>query len=213
MIRLLIADDHAIVREGLKQLIALHKDIQVLAEAANSQEIKDLLCDDEGTSFDLLVLDMNMPGINGIEMIALVKKCRPALPILVYSMHNEIHLVISALKAGASGYFTKGSDPKVLVDAIRRVNNGGQYIDPELAERMVFESAFPPKELPHMSLSERELEIFLLLVAGKGINEIADQLFISNKTVSTHKANLTAKMNLHNVADMVRYAVQHKLTG
>jgi DNA-binding NarL/FixJ family response regulator len=208
MIRLLIADDHAIVREGLKQLIALTQDMIVAAEASNSSEVLHLV---RGGSFELLLLDMNMPSIASTELIGLIKTSQPALPILVYSMHNEVHVVTSALKAGASGYFSKNSDPKILMDAIRKVSSGGQYIDPVIAELMAFDSAFPQLKPPHTLLSERELEIFQLLVAGKSINEIAEKLFISNKTVSTHKTNLMEKMNIYNVADLVRYAVKYGL--
>lgn len=209
MIRLLIADDHAIVREGLKQLMALTQDIKVAGEATNGQEVLQQIRD---TDFGLLLLDLNMPDIGGIELLGLVKACRPALPILVYSMHNEAHMVTGALNAGSSGYFTKSSDPKMLADAIRKVSGGGKYIAPEMAEQMIFESAFPQRRLPHSVLSDREFEILRLLVAGKSVNEIAEKLFISNKTVSTHKAHLMEKMNLHNVADLVRYAVRNGLT-
>lgn len=208
MIRLLIADDHAIVREGLKQLLALAQDIEVAGEAANNSEVLQLI---RGSIFDLLLLDMNMPEISGIKLIELVKECRPALPIIIYSMLNDAQVATSAFKAGASGYFTKGSDPKMLIAAIRKVSGGGQYIDPAIAEQMAFDSAFPQRKLSHTSLSERELEVFRLLVAGKSVSEIAKQLFISDKTVSTHKVNLMKKMYLHNVADLVRYAMQHGL--
>jgi len=210
MIRLLIADDHAIVREGLKQLIALTRDIEVAGEATNSSEVLQQV---RSGIFDLLLLDINMPAISGSELIRRVTECRPDLPILVYSMHNEAHVATSVFKAGASGYFTKSSDPKMLAAAIRKVSGGGQYIDPAIAEQMAFDSAFPQRKLPHTLLSDRELEVFRLLVAGKSVNEIAGQLFVSNKTVSTHKTNLMKKMNLHNVADLVRYAMQHRLAG
>ena len=209
MIRLLIADDHEIVRNGLKQLIGLTLDIEIAGEATNGAEVLQQV---RGGIFDLLLLDMDMPGISGSELIGLVKAFRPALPILVYSMHNEANMASGAFKAGASGYFTKSSDPKMLMEAIRRVSSGGQYIDPAIAEQMALDSAFPQLKLPHTLLSDREFEIFRLLVAGQSVNEIAEQLFISNKTVSTHKTHLMEKMNLHNVADMVRYAMQHRLT-
>ena len=210
MIRLLIADDHAIVRAGLKQLIALTQDIEVAGEATNSSEVLQQV---RSGIFDLLLLDINMPAISGSELIRHVTECRPDLPILVYSMHNEAHVATSVFKAGASGYFTKSSDPKMLAAAIRKVSGGGQYIDPAIAEQMAFDSAFPQRKLPHTLLSDRELEVFRLLVAGKSVNEIAGQLFVSNKTVSTHKTNLMKKMNLHNVADLVRYTMQHRLAG
>jgi DNA-binding NarL/FixJ family response regulator len=208
MIRLLIADDHAIVREGLKQLIALSLDIKVAGEATNDSEVLQQV---RSGTFDLLLLDMNMPGASGIELIGLVKACRPALPIFIYTMHSEAHVAISAFKAGASGYFTKNSDPKMLMAAIRKVSGGGQFIDPAIAEQVAFDSALPKQNLPHTLLTDRELKIFRLLVAGKSVNEIAEQLFISNKTVSTHKANLMVKMNLHNMADLVRYALNYRL--
>ena len=208
MIRLLIADDHAIVRDGLKQLIALSMDIEAAGEAANGSEVLQQV---RSGNFDLLLLDMNMSGASGIELIGLVKACRPALPIFIYTMHSETHVASSALKAGASGYFTKNSDPKMLLAAIRKVSGGGKYIDPAIAEQLAFDSTLPRQNLPHTLLSDREFKIFLLLMAGKSINEIAEQLFISNKTVSTHKANLMVKMNLHNMADLVRYALNNGL--
>lgn len=208
MIRLLIADDHAIVRGGLKQLVALTQDIEVAGEAAKGSEVLQQV---RNGMFDLLLLDMNMPETSGIELIGLVKACQPALPVMIYSMHNETHMAASAFKAGASGYFSKSSDPAMLMPAIRKVSGGGQYIDPAIAEQMAFDSAFPQRKLPHTSLSDREFEIFRLLVAGKSVNEIARQLCICNKTVSTHKTNLMEKMNLCNVADLVRYAMQHRL--
>lgn len=209
MIRLLIADDHAIVREGLKQLIALTQDIEVSGEAANGSEVLDQV---RNGNFDLLLLDMNMPETNGVELIKRVKSAQPDLPVLVYSMHDEAHMATTAFKAGASGYFTKNSDPKMLMSAIRKVSEGSQYIDPKMAQQMAFDIAFPQQKLPHTLLSDRESEIFRLLVVGKSVSEISEQLFISNKTVSTHKANLMNKMGLDNLADLVRYAVQHKLT-
>lgn len=210
MIRLLIADDHAIVREGLKQLVALTQDIEVAGEAGNGSEVLQQV---RNGIFDLLLLDMNMPETSGIELIGLVKACQPALPIMIYSMHNETHIATSAFKAGASGYFSKGNDPAMLMAAIRKVSGGGQYIDPAIAEQMAFDSAFPQRKLPHTLLSDREFQIFRLLAAGKSVNEIARQLRICNKTVSTHKTNLMEKMNLRNVADLVRYAMQHKLAN
>lgn len=208
MIRLLIADDHAIVREGVKQLVALTQDIDVVGEAANGAEVLQQVHEND---FDLLLLDLNMPRTGGIELIRLIKACCPSLPILVYSMHNEVHMVTSALNAGCSGYFTKDSDPEILAEAIRKVSGGGKYIAPEMAERMIFENALPMSPPAHTVLSDRELEILRLLADGKSIKEIAKQLFISNKTVSTHKANLMEKMDIHNVADLVRYAVRHGL--
>lgn len=206
MIRLLIADDHAIVRGGLKQIFALAPDIKLAGEAANGAEVLQQL---RGGVFDLLLLDMTMPGVSGVSLIERVKQFRAALPILVFTMHNEVQVATRALKAGASGFITKDSDPEKLLMAIRKVSAGGKYIDPAVAEQMVFAATLINRDLPHTMLSEREFEVFRLLIAGKSVNEIAGQLCISNKTISTHKVNLMAKMNLNNVADLVRYAMQH----
>lgn len=206
MIRLLIADDHAIVRGGLKQIFALAPDIKLAGEAANGAEVLQQL---HMGVFDLLLLDMNMPGVSGVELIARIKQSRPDLPILVFTMHNETQVATRALKAGAAGYITKDSDPERLLAAIRKVSGGGKYIDPAMAEQMAFDATFPNRCLPHALLSDREFEVFRMLIAGKGVNEIAEQLSISNKTVSTHKVHLMEKMNLSSVAELVRYALQH----
>lgn len=208
MIRLLIADDHAIVRGGLKQLFALTPDIEAAGEAVNGGEVLDRL---RTGAFDLLLLDMTMPGISGIDLIARIRAHHAALPILVLSMHNEPQVAARVLKAGASGYITKDSDPENLLVAIRRVADGGRYIDPVLAEALAFDAMQPEQRSPHARLSNREFEVFLLLAAGKGINDIADQLAISNKTVSTHKVRLMEKMNFASTADLVRYAVENGL--
>lgn len=209
MIRVLIADDHAVVRQGLKMIFALCPDIEVLAEAVDGEETVQHL---RGTAgFNLLLMDMNMPGVSGIGLIERIKMCDKTLPILVFSMQNDPHIVVRALKAGASGYIAKDKDPAILLDAIRKVASGGKYIDPIVAEQMVFEGLSEEHSIPHTHLSDRELEVFRLLVAGKGVNEIADQLIISNKTVSSHKKRLMEKMHFSGMADLMRYAVQRRL--
>ena len=210
MIRLVIADDHAIVREGIKQILALASDIELVGEAVNGTEVLQQVRDCE---FDLLLLDMNMPGISGADLIRRVKLCRATLPILVFTMHNDAQVATRALKAGASGFISKDSDPERLLAAILKVGAGGKYLDPALAEQIALDATSTKLQLPHTLLSDRELEILRLLAAGVGINEIAAQLCISHKTVSTHKARLMEKMNLHNMADLVRYAMQHGLIG
>jgi len=210
MIRLIIADDHSIVREGVRQILALASDIELVGQATNGAELLHQVHDAE---FDLLLLDMNMPGISGVDLIGRVKLCRATLPILVFTMHNDAQLAMRAIKAGASGFISKNSDPEKLLAAIRKVSVGGKYIDPAIAERVVFASTstLQNPELLHTLLSCRELEVFRMLVAGKSINEIADTLCVSNKTISTHKARLMEKMNFNNVADLVRYAMRHEL--
>lgn len=188
MIRLLLADDHAIVRSGLKQLFSLAPDLRVVGEAMDGAGLMEAL---RAQMPDLVLLDINMPGVSGPDLIARIRSHWPALPLLVLSMHNEPQVAARVLKAGASGYVTKDSDMDVLLAAIRRVAGGGRFIVPELAERLVFDVTLNIDQLPHSLLSERELEVFKLLVAGMGVNDIATQLCISNKTVSTHKTRLT----------------------
>jgi len=208
MIRLVIADDHAIVRGGLKQIFALVPDFEVVGVAVNGGEVLECL---RHAPFDLLLLDLNMPGISGADLIQRVKAHRPDLPILVLSMHNEPQVAARMLKAGASGYITKDCEPDILLAAIRKVATNGKYIDPDLAEKMVFDVTSAAQRPAHSLLSERELEVFRLLTTGKGVNEIALQLAISNKTVSTHKVRLMEKMNLPSMADLMRYAMHHSL--
>lgn len=210
MIRLVIADDHAIVRGGLKQIFALIPDFEVVGEATNGSEVLACL---RQAPFDLLLLDMNMAGISGSDLITRVKAHQPDLPILVLSMHNEPQVAARALKAGACGYITKDCEPEILMAAIRKVAARGKYIDPELAEKMVFDVTSTAARPLHSQLSGREREVFRLLTTGQGVNDIANQLAISNKTVSTHKVRLMEKLNLTSMADLMRYAMQHDLLG
>lgn len=209
MIRLMIADDHTIVREGLKQLFALVADIKVVGVATSGAAVLEALRHDAA---DLLLLDMTMPGISGVELITRVRAQNPEQKILVLSMHNEPQIARRALSAGAAGYLTKDSDPEVLLAAIRRVAGGGRFIDPGLAEAMVFAATGDNGAATHEQLSEREQQILRLLVRGRSVNEIADELVISNKTVSTHKSRLMQKLNLQNNAELVRYGVEHGLS-
>ena len=210
MIRLVIADDHAIVRSGLKQIFALVPDFEVGGEAVDGSAVLECLRHD---LFDLLLLDLNMPGISGADLITRIKAHRADLPILVLSMHNEPQVAARMLKAGASGYITKDCEPDILLAAIRKVAANGKYIAPDLAERMVFDVTSTALRPLHGLLSDRESEVFRLLTAGKSVNGIATQLAISNKTVSTHKVRLMEKMNLSSVADLMRYAMQHDILG
>ena len=210
MIRLLIAEDHAIVRSGLKQIFALMPDLAVAGEAVNGAEVLEQV---RQGGMDLLLLDLNMPGISGADLIQRVKAHRPDLPVLVLSMHNEALLAARVLKAGADGYITKDCEPDILLAAIRKVAAHGKYVAPELAERMVFDATTTTQQPLHSLLSERELQVFRLLTAGQSVNEIASQLAISNKTVSTHKQRLMEKLNLSNMAELMRYAMQHQLLG
>ncbi|MBS0345463.1 MAG: response regulator transcription factor [Proteobacteria bacterium] len=208
MIRLMIADDHAIVRSGLKQIIATTIDIAVVAEATRGEEIFEQL---QKEAVDLLLLDMSMPGLAGLELIGRLQVAHARLPILVLSMHNEGQIVARALRAGAGGYVTKDSEPEVLLAAIRKVTHGGRFIDPALGDVLVFDHG-PARPLAHEVLSERERQVLEGIVAGLPLGEIADQLHLSPKTVSTHKMRLMEKLQVDNNADLIRYAIRHGLT-
>ncbi len=206
MIKVLLADDHAIMRDGLKEILATVEGFELIGEAANGNEVMQALYHKQP---DLLMMDMNMPGISGISLIERVKNLYPKLPILVLTMLDDVQIALRALKSGADGYITKDRPAVELVAALRKVAAGGRYVDPGLAEKMVFNNA--EANLPHTKLSNREMDVFRMLVQGKNLNDIAAELFISSKTVSSHKAHLLEKMGVSNMAELVRYAVQQNL--
>jgi DNA-binding NarL/FixJ family response regulator len=206
--KVLLADDHAIIRDGLKQILADTDDLKVAGEAANGLEVMQKVREQ---AWDVIVLDISMPGRNGLELIHMIKDEKPELPILILSMHHEEQYAVRALHAGASGYITKESDGELLVAAIRRVATGGVYISEKVAELMVRNIRPSNAPLPHTLLSDREYQIFHLLVKGKGLTEIGLELSLSVKTISTHKTHILQKMNLGSTADLVRYAMNHGL--
>lgn len=208
MIRVLVAEDHTIVREGIKQLIGLAKDMQVVGEAANGEQLLDSL---RHTRCDVVLLDISMPGVSGLEAIPRIRALHDAPAILMLSMHDEAQMAARALKAGAAGYATKDSDPALLLAAIRRVAGGGRYIDPALVDRMVFEVGLTESRPLHTLLSEREFSVFERLAQGANVNDIAQQLALSSKTISTHKARLMQKLKVNSLAELVKYAMEHKL--
>jgi DNA-binding NarL/FixJ family response regulator len=211
VIKVLIADDHTLVREGLRQLLAATTDIRVAAEAVNGDEALALV---KAHDYDLAVLDMSMPGVSGIELIKRVRLEKPRLRLLVLSMHGEQQYAARALKAGASGYLTKDSASAQLVGAIRKIAAGGLHISDAAAADLVAGrgAARAGDGEPHARLSNREFEVFRHLVQGRGPTEIADQLHLSVKTVSTHKTRILEKMGMASVAELVRYAVEKKLS-
>ena len=207
MIRILLADDHKLVRDGLKQIVASGKDMAVAAEASSGDEVLELV---RGQEFDLVLLDMSMPGLAGISLIKRLKLERAKLRILVLSMHGEQQYAARALKAGASGYLTKDSASEQLLGAIRKVAAGGVHISDAVAASLIAERG-DGSSPPHTLLSDREFEVFRMLAAGQGPGEIADHLHLSIKTVSTHKARIFEKMHLNSTADLVRYALEQGL--
>lgn len=211
IIRVLLADDHRIVREGLKQLFKMVDDIVIVGETTCGTETLNLLKTSGGTPYDVLLADMNMPGISGHELLSRIHGKMPHLPILVLSMHADVQYVRHALSIGASGYMTKGCDMKMLFNAIREVAAGRNFIDPALAAQMFFKEA-RKEGPPHRVLSEREFQVLTLLADGNSLIDVADQLCISRKTVSTHKARLMEKMGFNTNVDLVRYAVKYRLT-
>jgi DNA-binding NarL/FixJ family response regulator len=208
MIGVLLADDHAIVRAGLKEILADTGDIRVEGEAGTGQEV---LARIRARDFDVLVLDMSMPGRSGIELIKQVKKEKPKLRILILSMHAEAQYAVRALKAGASGYLSKDGAADQLVAAIRRIAAGGAFVSPEAAERLALDFDRPADAPPHTLLSDREFQVFQAIVAGKSITAIGAELSLSVKTISTHKTRILEKMGLSNQAELVRYAIRHQL--
>ncbi len=208
MIKIVIADDHAIVREGLKRIVGSIADMEVFAEASDGSEVMARVRELE---FDVLVLDLSMPGRSGMELIKLIHAEKPRLRILVLSMHQESQYAVRAIKSGASGYLTKESAPAQLEQAIRKIAAGGAFVTPEVAEQLALGAMPGSVALPHESLSDREFEVFKLLVAGQSVTDIAAQIKLSAKTVSTHKANLTRKLGLQNQSELIRYAIKHGL--
>jgi DNA-binding NarL/FixJ family response regulator len=208
MIRIVIADDHTIVREGLKQLLAAAGDLQVVAEAADGHQALERV---RALEFDVLLLDMSMPGKSGIELIKQVHAEKPRLRVLVLSMHEEHQYAVRAIRAGAAGYLTKESASVQLVAAIRKVAAGGAFISAEVAQQLALSAMPGAQGLPHEALTDREFQVFQLIAAGKSVSEIAARLSLSVKTVSTHKTNVLHKMGMSTTADLVRYAITHRL--
>ncbi|MFJ7566459.1 response regulator [Herminiimonas sp. NPDC097707] len=207
MIQILIVDDHALIRSGLSHLIEAAGDMVVVAEAANGAQALELLGSRE---FDVLLLDINMPGLTGMELIERLHAVQPALPILILSMHDEGQIVRRALAAGAAGYISKSSDMLMLVEAIRKLAAGGRFIDPALVDAAVFDSGLHEPQ-PHEVLTKRELLVLRMIATGQPITSIALQLHLSAKTVSTHKMRLMKKLHINNNADLVLFAFRHQL--
>ena len=208
MIRVLLADDHGLVREGLRGILGKGADIEVAAEAANGDEVLALV---RKQDFDVVLLDLSMPGLSGIALIKRLKGEKPKLRILVLSMHGESQYAARALKAGASGYLTKDSAASQLLGAIRKIAAGGVQISEAAAAQLIGASASGDAP-PHQALSDREYEVLRRIVAGGTVTDIADALNVSVKTISTHKARILQKLNLAGTADLVRYAIENGLT-
>ena len=208
MIKILIADDHVIVREGLKQIVAETSDMVVSDEAGSGHEVLNKVLKND---YDVLVLDITMPGRGGLDVLKQIKSQKPELPVLVLSVHPEEQYAVRTLKAGASGYLTKESAPDELIAAIRKVSVGKKYVSPSLAEKLVFELEIDTEKPLHEALSDREYQVMCMIASGKTVKEIAEELFLSVKTISTYRSRILEKMKMKNNAELTYYAIKHGL--
>ncbi len=210
MIKIIIADDHPIVRAGMKQIISEASDLTVADEASDGHKLLNKIRAEE---FDVVILDITMPHMDGLDVLKQLKIEKPKLPVIVLSIHPEDQYALRVLKAGASGYVTKASAPDELINAIRKVFRGGKYISPSIAEKLAFKLDADFEEMPHEMLSDREYQVLCMLASGKTVTEIADELVLSVKTVSTYRARILEKMDMKNNAELIHYAVQNKLVS
>lgn len=208
MLKIIIADDHTIVREGLKQILAETSDMVVVDEASNGQELLNKLMKND---YDIVILDIYMPGRSGLDILKEIKTQKPELHILVLSMYPEEQYAVRTLKAGASGYLTKESASEELISAIRKVATGSKYITPTLAEKLAFNLKINSEKPAHEILSDREYQVMCMIASGKTVTEIAKELFLSVKTISTYRQRILEKMSLKNNAEITRYALKNQL--
>ena len=206
--RILIADDHAVVRRGLKQILADEFPKAVFGEAANGSEVLELIGKGKWT---LLLMDVTMPGRNGPEILKEVKRLRPRLPVLVLSVHSEDQFAVRMLKAGAAGYLTKETAPEELANAVRKVFAGSRYVSASLAEKLVAGLTTEAENSPHQALSDREFHVMRLIGSGMTVKQIAAELSLSVKTVSTYRVRILQKMGMKNSAELTRYVVENRL--
>ncbi|HEY3818532.1 MAG TPA: response regulator transcription factor [Polyangiaceae bacterium] len=208
MIKVLVADDHAIVRRGLRQILADTEDIMVGGEAGTAQEALALV---RSERWNAVILDISLPGASGLGLLAEIHKERPELPVLVLTVHSEEQYAVRAIKAGAAGFLTKESAPERLIDAVRKVASGGRYVSAELAENLASFLAGETAGAPHERLSDREFEIMKMLGSGRTVSEVARELTLSVKTVSTHRTRILKKMGMKTNAELTHYAVRTRL--
>jgi len=208
MIRVFIADDHAVVRRGIRQILSEDEEIKVVGEASNAAEILEQFYKVE---YDVLILDITMPGKNGLDVMIEIKQRKPKIRVLILTMYSEEEIAMRALKTGASGYLSKDSVPGELMKAVRKVYNGGKYLSASLAESIAFPFDKNILNLPHNQLSEREFQIMCLLASGNSLGQIAEDLSINVKTVSTYKTRILEKMKMKSNVELTHYAIKHNL--
>jgi len=210
MIKIIIADDHEIVRAGLKQIIADHPDMQVTGEASKGNELLEKIREHD---YDVILLDIHMPGRNGLEILKQIKDEKKDIPVLVLTMYPEDKYAVRAIKAGASGYLTKVTVSEELIEAIKKVYKGGKYISLSLAETLANSIACDSEKLPHDHLSDREFQVLCMIASGKTISEISEELCLSVKTISTYRKRILEKMNLKNNAELTHYGIKNRLVN
>jgi two-component system, NarL family, invasion response regulator UvrY len=210
MIRVLITDDHPIVRRGIRQILEDDDKINLIGEAADGKELIERMMEKE---YDVVLLDISLPGRSGLDMISQVKKINQKTAVLILSIHAEELYALKALKYGASGYLTKSSAPEELLTAIYKVSRGERYISTTLAEKLAENLFSDGDKAPHLFLSAREMEVLELLAAGKTVNQVAKELSLSSKTISTYRTRLLQKLNLRTTADLIRYSIMEGLKG
>jgi DNA-binding NarL/FixJ family response regulator len=208
MIKVLIADDHPVVRKGLREIVKEAFHVAIADEVSNGQEVLERVAKND---YDVVLLDISMPGRNGLDVLKELKGQKPKLPVLVLSIHPEEQYAVRVLKAGASGYLTKESAQDELISAIQKVSTGRKYISPSLAERLALDLEMGAEKPPHESLSDREYQVMCMIASGKTVKEIAEELFLSVKTVSTYRARLLDKMRMKSNAELTYYAIKHRL--
>ncbi len=208
MIKILIADDHPVVRKGLKEIIEETTDMRVAGEASNGSEVMEKVLSED---LDVVLLDISMPGRSGLDVLKDIKKRRPKLAVLVLSIHPEEQYAVQAFKAGASGYLTKKSAPDELLIALRKVSAGGKYVSSSLAEKLASALETDREKTPHETLSTRENEVMLKIASGKTVTEIAKELYLSPKTISTYRTRILEKMGMKNNVELIRYAIKNQL--
>jgi DNA-binding NarL/FixJ family response regulator len=208
MTRVLVADDHPVVRTGLKEIIGRHRDMAVLGEAGTAAEVCRLVVQ---KPWDVVILDLSLPDRSGLEVLKEIKRQRPRTPVLVLTAYHDEQFAVRAIRAGAAGYITKGAAPEDLVSAIRRLAQGRRYVSPAVAEELIEALGHESDEAPHQRLSDREYQVLCLLGSGKSVSQIAQELGRSVKTISTHRARILEKLDMQSTAQLVRYVLERRL--
>jgi DNA-binding NarL/FixJ family response regulator len=206
----LVADDHAVVREGVKQIVATASEIGIVGEASNGWEVLDEISKNE---YDVILLDISMPGLSGVETLKELRKNYPGVAVLVLSIYPEEQFAVRMLEAGASGYLNKESAPEQLLAAIKKVALGGKFVTPALAEKMAIDLEVGVGTPPHYSLSDREFEVMCMIASGRSLKDIADELYLSVKTISTYRQRILRKMKMKSNVDLTRYAMENQLVN